>query len=52
MYILVVFFYEKSTCFIHKYIFNSLYFKVILSVHVLILNELFSSLDATWVNKR
>ena len=48
------FFNEKSTCFIHKYniFFNSIYFKAILSQHVLMLNELFSALDATWVNKQ
>ena len=30
----------------------SVFVKVILFLHVCILNELFSSLDATWVNKR
>ena len=30
----------------------NLFVKVILCLHVRILNELFSSLDVTWVNKR
>ena len=30
----------------------SVFVKVTLFLHVCILNELFSSLDATWVNKR
>ena len=30
----------------------SLFVKVILCLHVRILNELFSSLDVTWVNER
>ena len=30
----------------------SVFVKVILFLHVCILNDLFSSLDATWVNKR